>query len=117
MSKSNEILSTRTRSIVARENSISNSEEWKCRECGYANTKTDTKCMTCDKSKPARPIIQSRLSYVNRSPSPKIDSDSKPSEQNSSIYPDLSPIKTSTTTKLNESSKRTSSHICCISYF
>lgn len=52
--------------------SSSNAEEWKCRECGYINrrTATATICGTCGTLKPIRPLLEPRLSYTRRSPSP-----------------------------------------------
>ncbi len=48
----------------------SDAQDWKCRECGFVNRTRDTICDTCATPKPMRPLLETRLSYTNRDPSP-----------------------------------------------
>ncbi len=45
------------------------SQDWKCRECGFVNISRNIICDVCESPKPARPLLESSLNYTKRNPS------------------------------------------------
>ncbi|CAF3353340.1 unnamed protein product [Rotaria socialis] len=60
-------------------------QDWKCRQCGYTNNDSNKSCETCNARKPMRPRIETRPSYVERSPSSSSSNHRTPSPEDESI--------------------------------